>query len=290
MAECTAKADQGAQRIMPGSEEHAALLDRIGDRMVIASISGGKDSAATSLYLDELGIEHLRVFADTGWEWVGTPKHLEYLTSVLGPVDTVRSEIGGMADLVRSKGMFPSRLIRFCTQELKVRPIRRYILEAQERTGRDVVNVVGIRWGESRSRANMPEWEWNEYFNSDTWRPILAWSEQDVIDIHRRHDLQPNPLYLQGASRVGCWPCIFARKSEIATMARIDPGRIDELRGLEAEVQELARARYAKKGETFESRGHTPPTFFHTPTSSSWTAGAWRLSRTTGFGGTRPRS
>jgi tRNA(Ile)-lysidine synthase TilS/MesJ len=35
---------------------------------VIASISGGKDSVAMSLYLRELEVEHVRVFCDTGWE------------------------------------------------------------------------------------------------------------------------------------------------------------------------------------------------------------------------------
>lgn len=41
---------------------------RLKDAVVVCSVSGGKDSAALSLYLTELGIEHRRVFADTGWE------------------------------------------------------------------------------------------------------------------------------------------------------------------------------------------------------------------------------
>ena len=35
---------------------------------VVASVSGGKDSAALSLWLTEQGIEHRRVFAVSGWE------------------------------------------------------------------------------------------------------------------------------------------------------------------------------------------------------------------------------
>lgn len=247
-----------------GSEEHRRLVERIGDRVVAASISGGKDSAATSLYLTELGIEHRRVFADTRWESRLTYEYLHgELERVLGPIEVVCSESGGMPDLVRKKGMFPSRLARFCTQELKVRPIRDYLARLQDETGRETVNVVGIRWGESKARARMPEWERNDYFRSDTWRPILAWSEADVIAIHQRHGLRPNPLYLRGASRVGCWPCIFSRKAEIRLIADADAARVDELRGLEAEVQEQARKRYAARGETFESLGYSPPTFFH---------------------------
>jgi hypothetical protein len=86
-----------------------------------------------------------------------------------------------------------------------------------------------------------------------------------VIAIHKRHGLAPNPLYLKGASRVGCWPCIYARKSEIKLVAEIDPGRIEILRQLEKEVAELATARYAKKGETFKSLGYQEPTWFQAP-------------------------
>lgn len=36
--------------------------------LIAGVISGGKDSAALSLWLTENGIEHRRVFANTGWE------------------------------------------------------------------------------------------------------------------------------------------------------------------------------------------------------------------------------
>jgi hypothetical protein len=41
---------------------------RAPDVIVIASVSGGRDSAAASLFLHECGIPHRRAFADTGWE------------------------------------------------------------------------------------------------------------------------------------------------------------------------------------------------------------------------------
>lgn len=95
--------------------------------------------------------------------------------------------------------------------------------------------MVGIRNDESEARANAPEWEWSDTFDCWVWRPLVKWSEQDVIDIHTRHGLAPNPLYLRGASRVGCWPCIFARKSEIRRLEGT-PDRIEEIAALEAEL------------------------------------------------------
>ena len=221
--------------------------------VVVAGISGGKDSAALSLWLTEQGVAHRRVFADTGWEHPATYEHLAYLEGVLGPIDRVQCTHGGMVDLVRKRGMFPSRLRRFCTQELKAAPIRRYLSEHEAD-----VNVVGIRASESASRARMAEWEWSKDFDCNVWRPLLGWSEDDVIAIHKRHGVRPNPLYLMGASRVGCWPCIFARKAEVKLVVDTDPARIALIAELEAEVEQGARERAEAKGEE-----HTARTFFH---------------------------
>ncbi len=129
------------------------------------------------------------------------------------------------------------------------------------------VNAVGVRAAESKARSNLPEWEVWRDTNSDVWRPLLHWSEQDVIDIHHRHNVTPNPLYLKGASRVGCWPCIFARKAEIRLLAKIDPERIDRIERLEAEVAKSARERYEARGETFDSLGYECPHWFQNPSS-----------------------
>lgn len=250
-----------AERVNHDPQWLAALLERIAGRVVIASVSGGKDSAAMSLLLHELGIEHRRVFCDTGWEH---PKTYEYLrgelTAAIGPIEEIRGDLL-MPDLVRKKGMFPSRTRRFCTTELKVKPLIAYVRRVQDERG-DVVNAVGIRAAESRARANMPEWEWNEDFDCDVWRPLIAWTEQQVIDIHTRNGLRPNPLYLAGHRRVGCYPCIFARKADIRRIADSDPDVIGNIRGLELDVVAAAEARNAANGGTFETLGHQRPAFF----------------------------
>ena len=60
--------------------------------MHVLSISGGKDSVAAALYLRETGIEHVRVFMDTGWEHPDLYAHLDYLEGELGPI--IRLQIG----------------------------------------------------------------------------------------------------------------------------------------------------------------------------------------------------
>lgn len=230
--------------------------DKIGDRRVVASISGGKDSCALSLWLSANGIEHDRIFADTGWEHPATYHYLrEVLPSHIGAISWLQPKLG-FQDLAKKKGMFPSRIRRFCSQKLKLEPIVAYFSERLNK-GEECANAIGIRGEESEDRAKMPEWEW-AFDEAETWRPLLGWTEDDVISYLREHDCPPNPLYLKGASRVGCWPCIFANKFDLRLLANTDPERVSEIERLEAEVGAAALLRAVRKGKTLDNL----PTFF----------------------------
>ena len=96
------------------------MLQSLKGRRVVASISGGKDSAAMSLYLQEQGIPHDRVHLLTGWDAAATLEYIRGpLTQVLGPITELRADLL-MPELLRKKGMFPSRVRRWCTEECNV--------------------------------------------------------------------------------------------------------------------------------------------------------------------------
>lgn len=226
---------------------------RSGNHEIIVSVSGGKDSTATVLALREAGVSCRLVFADTGWEAPETYAHLEHLREKLGPIDVVSAE-RTMADAIRHRAGFPSRMQRWCTRELKVLPLREY----HDRFD-STVSVLGIRADESESRSSLPEWEDSDRWGGLVWRPILRWSVADVLAIHHRHGVEVNPLYKRGHNRVGCYPCIYAAKDEIRLVAEHSPSRIDEIRSLEAEC---TSARAARNAETPGRYAHEQATFF----------------------------
>lgn len=162
-----------------------------------------------------------------------------------------------MLDLCMLKGRFPSPMRQFCTEELKSIPLDR-IAGAEMRTGRDVVSWQGVRRAESRRRSRYPMFQ--RIRRSDTgrtltiFRPILHWDVKAVWRMHRRHGIEPNPLYGWGAERVGCWPCINVGKDELRMIASRDPAALERLREWERLVADCSKRGLA----TFFAADKTP--------------------------------
>ena len=78
-----------------------SLLEDFQGIPVIASVSGGKDSTALCLHLQELGIEYRAVHMDTGWEHPATDEYIrEVLEPKIGPVEWVKPPLD-MVGLIR---------------------------------------------------------------------------------------------------------------------------------------------------------------------------------------------
>lgn len=246
------------------------------NKKIIVSVSGGKDSTAMCLNLLEQGYlksDFTRVFMDTGWEHPETYEYLDSLQDTIGEITTLKQaisfpeeyseyveyfekKIGWESPFIRRVFkylFFPTRRMKWCTRELKIEPVKRYFDSLDE----DYVNLVGIRKEESSRRSRMEEWEYNDFLDCWVHRPIIDWTENDVIDIHHRFNLVPNRLYLNGSSRVGCYPCINSRKMEIRNL---DNERLELIGELE---QLITKLKSEKKGEW------KPQTFFSSRVGSS---------------------
>ena len=253
-----------------------APLTASGHRINILSISGGKDSTAMYLLALEQGVEFLPVFADTGNEHeitleyvsrlaerTGGPKvqwvkadlrrrvearkafiaanyDQERVAGVLLALEAVHEDSSAFLALCLWKGMFPCNVRRFCTIELKVLPIQRYVNAPLLDAGHTVVSWQGIRAEESKDRSKACE---TEPIGEGViaYRPLLNWKVQDVFAMHKRHGLAANPLYKLGMSRVGCMPCIMSRKEEISQIARRFPEHIDKIRRWESLVRKVSK-------------------------------------------------
>jgi 3'-phosphoadenosine 5'-phosphosulfate sulfotransferase (PAPS reductase)/FAD synthetase len=167
-------------------------------------------------------------------------------------------------DLCLWKGRFPSTRARFCSQELKHRPLTEAV-EPMFSEHRAVVSWQGVRRDESAQRANLLErdvdfgtWE-PEPQGLLIYRPILDWTVEDVFAMHKRHGVEPNPLYLQGMGRVGCMPCIHAGKREMLEIQIRFPDAL-------ARVEEWERlvSAAAKRGNSTFMDGRTTARFLGT--------------------------
>lgn len=210
----------------------------------VISVSGGKDSTALYLWAKENLKGNLHpVFADTGNEHELTLEYIDYLEARGGlRIERVKNNLL-FGDLVKKKKMFPQNKpgLRWCTLYLKIDPIKQFIQQFEL-----PIMLTGLRREESDARKCAAEHKWDDYQRVDVWQSLVNWTAEQVFEIHKRHGVKPNPLYKMGFSRVGCMPCINARKAEIEHISRTFPQHIDKVRQWEQEVG---------KGRTFFKHG-----------------------------------
>ncbi|MEE8110639.1 MAG: phosphoadenylyl-sulfate reductase [bacterium] len=67
--------------------------------------------------------------------------------------------------------------------------------------------ISAIRRDQSPTRANAGIVEWDTNFNLVKVNPLANWTEDDVRNYVREHDVPHNPLHDRGYMSIGCWPC-----------------------------------------------------------------------------------
>jgi 3'-phosphoadenosine 5'-phosphosulfate sulfotransferase (PAPS reductase)/FAD synthetase len=213
------------------------------------NVSGGKDSTALLLWTLEEKLPNCRyIYADTQHEHPVVYEYIDYLRDKLSVnIEIVKSE--GFLGLCKRKGRFPSVKARFCTEELKIKPMAIYMDEQEECTGDDPHMVfVGVRREESPARSRMPEVMFSDYKYPPRkcsyqlrHHPLLDWYVDDVFAIHKKYGVEVNPLYKMGMHRVGCFPCIMTRQSELKRIFKSFPETIDRLELWEKELAEVSK-------------------------------------------------
>ncbi len=262
-------------------------------KIIIVSTSGGKDSTATYLLALESGQEFVPVFADTGNEHELTYEYVSTIHKKTGgpKVKWVKADFkrqlsvrkknllsgnrsrswdpnrrlqvgknlratgNPFLDLCKLKGRFPATRARFCSIELKTIPILLNVYDPYLSNGCVVESWQGVRALESKERSCLPIREQDPNTDGvEIFRPVIGWTATEIFDLHKRHGIEPNPLYSLGCKRVGCMPCIHASKAEILNIANRFPHHIDRIRKWESVVSECSRTKIS----TFFAADKTP--------------------------------
>jgi 3'-phosphoadenosine 5'-phosphosulfate sulfotransferase (PAPS reductase)/FAD synthetase len=188
----------------------------------VVPISGGKDSqVCLELALERFDrLEVIGLFCDTKFEHPITYNHVDFMEKHYG-VKIERICEGSVEEKCIRHGRFPSGTARHCTNELKIQPTKKFLKELAENIGHGFEVWYGMRFGESTARSKRYETKLhNEIYPPHEIMslypkylakmgvmfrlPILEWSFEEVI---KKLNGKENPLYRDGFTRVGCFPC-----------------------------------------------------------------------------------
>ncbi|PHV52252.1 hypothetical protein CSQ91_12880 [Janthinobacterium sp. BJB301] len=246
--------------------EHEATLEYALDYLPAAL--GIKVDVVRADFADEFAIKRANlariaagepesaVYGKRAFKYHWTPEAAQRALELLHPTGNP------YLDLCMVRGGFPSRKRQFCTEYLKTKPLTEFAMELIDRECDAIWSWQGVRIDESQSRRERLQGTGTcvKHFEVVggglfTYRPILRWNVGDVFEAHRLAGIDPNPLYKQGMSRVGCMPCINCSKAELHEVSRRFPEHIFRIAAWETLVSEVCRPR-------------SPVSFFHMGTKA----------------------
>jgi 3'-phosphoadenosine 5'-phosphosulfate sulfotransferase (PAPS reductase)/FAD synthetase len=179
----------------------------------ILGLSGGKDSAALAVLMHKKVPDMEYFFCDTHKELSETYEYLDRLKARLGITIThLSAERGFDHWLDVYGGVLPSPQMRWCTKQLKIKPLEHFIGDD------DALSYVGIRADENRdgyisTKANI--------------KPVYPFKELGLVKADILRILEESgigiPAYYSWRSRSGCYFCFFQRKYEWVRLSEEHP-------------------------------------------------------------------
>ncbi len=90
-----------------------------------------------------------------------------------------------------------------CCHIRKVAPLKRALANAD-------IWITGLRSGQSANRQQMKKVEWDAGMNVIKYNPIVDWSDEELHDYLKQHNIPVNTLHKKGFASIGCAPCTRA--------------------------------------------------------------------------------
>jgi 3'-phosphoadenosine 5'-phosphosulfate sulfotransferase (PAPS reductase)/FAD synthetase len=170
----------------------------------VLGISGGKDSSALAIYMRDRVPDMEYFFCDTGAELPETYDYLNRLEAALGkPITRLNSTRDFDHWLEVYQGTLPSPQMRWCTKNLKIKPLEAWIGDDE------AISYVAIRADENRLG----------YVSTKPNITAVFPFRDDGIDRAGVDRILAEagiglPDYYEWRTRSGCYFCFFQRKHE----------------------------------------------------------------------------
>jgi 3'-phosphoadenosine 5'-phosphosulfate sulfotransferase (PAPS reductase)/FAD synthetase len=241
----------------------------------IIAVSGGNDSIAMLLRISELikqepsffiNQKWYVIYFNTGWARNGWDKRIDIVKSLCDKfnfefVELKASALNkykqtdndqlfammpddehfGMTAFVRKKAFFPNVKMKYCTQELKIKPLFEW-LKQNKLTPKNTRQWVGVRraeggrLGKNNAKDRMHTTSLGERDGFDVVYPICYLSDTERDDI-----LIKNNIEIYNGRSEECYPCIFQTK--LTDLANLDKDRIEIIHDLEVKITNYRQAK-----------------------------------------------
>lgn len=192
----------------------------------ILGVSGGRDSAALAVFMRQhhpaLPIEYF--FTDTGKELPEVYEFLDRLEGFLGKrIERLNPDRDFDFWLSEYGNFLPSPRTRWCTRQLKLRPLEHWLRNDLE-SGTMVHSYVAIRSDEPSREGYQ-----STHPNMKVHLPLrdAGIDRAGVLEILSQAEVG-EPAYYDWRSRSGCTFCFYQQKIEWVRLAEHHPERFEE--------------------------------------------------------------
>jgi 3'-phosphoadenosine 5'-phosphosulfate sulfotransferase (PAPS reductase)/FAD synthetase len=221
----------------------------------ILGLSGGRDSAALAVWMrenrPELELEYF--FTDTGKELPEVYDFLDRLEGFLGKPIARLNPDRDFDFWLREYGHFlPSPRTRWCTRQLKLRPLEHW-LQKDLNAGRIIHSYVAIRADEPSREGYQAT-----HTNMRVHLPLrdAGIDRRGVIEILQGAGVG-EPAYYRWRSRSGCTFCFFQQKIEWVRLLREHPDAFAEAAAYEKNAQAHGSPFTWSQGESLDELART---------------------------------
>lgn len=230
------------------------------DSQTMISFSGGRTSALMTIELLKMPQyrDAMVVFANTGKENESTLQFVKQVNEWIGgrivwveynpdpavwynivSYSTANRDGQPFEALIGKRGYLPNPVARFCTQDLKIRPMKRYCQRTLGWANWTV--MVGIRYDEPHRWSKSKSVERNEPFDID--HPLVGWkvTKSDVADYWLKMPFDLGLADYEG----NCDLCFLKGKRKKQMIARKTPAKFAWWVRMEEQIGATFRLEYS---------------------------------------------